>query len=100
MGPRFFAVRLAAISYPLTAIRCLDAHGRHASLSFRGSEAESRNLPAKKFPVSKKHNGAMTNRKPFANSFLPVRNTVVPCRVGNYPQIVSCRNETQCCYAE
>ena len=49
MWLRFFAVRLAAISYPLTAIRCLDAHGRHAPLSFRGAEAESRNLPVNSF---------------------------------------------------
>lgn len=35
MGPRFFVVRLAAISYPLIAIRCLDAHGSNAPLSFR-----------------------------------------------------------------
>ena len=49
----------------------------------------------KQFPVGMKHKGVMSSGKPFASSFLSVRNTMVPCRVGNYSQIVSCRYETQ-----
>ena len=54
--------------------------------------------PGEKFPVGKKHNGVTLNRKPFANSFLSARNTVVLSRIGNPPQTVSCRQETQCCH--
>ena len=49
----------------------------------------------KQFPVGKKHHGAMSSGKLFANSFLSVKNTKVSCRVGNYSQTVSCRYETQ-----
>ena len=54
----------------------------------------------KQFPAGKKHNGATSSRKPFANSFLSARNTVEPSRVGNHTRKVSCRQETEWCHAE
>ena len=44
------------------------------------------------FPVAMLHHYPMPNRKLFANSFLPLCSTTAPCRMGNYPPIVSCRH--------
>ena len=35
-----------------------------------------------------------SNRKPYANSFLPSCFDIVSCRIGNYTRKVSCRDET------
>ena len=55
------------------------------------SAKSSRETIGEKFPVDKKHHSATPSRKPFANSFLSVRNTIEPRRVGNPSRIVSCR---------
>ena len=54
----------------------------------------------KQFPAGMKRSGATPSRKPFAKSFLPVRNTVEPRRVGNPSRKVSCRQETQWSHVE
>ena len=43
------------------------------------------------FPTGMFHPCPMTDRKLFANSFLPVCYTTVPCRIRNYSQTVSCQ---------
>ena len=57
------------------------------------------------FPAVMKHDGAMSSlsfraesRNLPVNSFLPRRNTMVPCRTGNYTRKVSCRGETRWCH--
>ena len=45
----------------------------------------------KQFPVAMLHHCPTPNGKPSANSFLPLCSTTAPCRMGNYPPIVSCR---------
>ena len=72
----------------------------HAALSFRAERSGVEKSPGKQFPVGKKHIGVTLNRKPYAKSFLSVRNTVEPRSVGNYMRKVSCRQETQRCHAE
>ena len=49
----------------------------------------------KQFPAAMIHNRSMPNRKLYANSFLSVYYTIVPCRTGNFSQTVSCRNDSQ-----
>ena len=49
----------------------------------------------KRFPTEAKHNGAMTDRKLYAKSFLLVWNTMEPCRTGNCLRKVSYWGETQ-----
>ena len=46
------------------------------------------------------HNRLTPDRKPFTNSFLSVCYTIVPCRIGNYTQTVSCRYDTQSSHDE
>ena len=43
------------------------------------------------FPTGMFHSCPMPDRKLFANSFLSVCSTSVPCRIGNYSQTVSCQ---------
>ena len=43
------------------------------------------------FPAGMKHRRVKPDRKPFANSFLSVRNSEASSRIGNFSQIVSCR---------
>ena len=59
-----------------------------------------RKLLRKQFPVAMIRNRPMPNRKPFANSFLSVYYTIVPCRTGNFSQTVSCRGYTQSSHDE
>ena len=54
----------------------------------------------KQFPAAMLHNRLTPDRKPFANSFLPVCYTIGPCRIGNHSQTVSCRGYTQSSHAE
>ena len=56
--------------------------------------------PGEEFPVGMKHKGVMSSGKPFANSFLSVRNTMVPCRIGNHSRGVSCRGDTPWSHVE
>ena len=51
------------------------------------------------FPTAMEDNGVKSNRKPFANSFLPLWKIVVPCRMGNSLRTVSCGSESQRCHA-
>ena len=46
----------------------------------------------KQFPFVMNHIAPKSDRKLFANSFLPPCSTTVPRRMGNYPQTVSCRH--------
>ena len=54
----------------------------------------------KQFPAAVIRNRHMTNRKPFANSFLPLCYTIGPCRIGNLSLIVSCRCTIQSSHVE
>ena len=88
---------------------------RYDTQSFHAGQETIR----KQFPAAVIRNRHMTNRKPFANSFLPLCCTIVsrrignfyansflsrlyaivPCRTGNLSQTVSCRGYTQSFYA-
>ena len=46
------------------------------------------------FPVAMIRHRFTSNRKPYANSFLPSCFDIVSCRIGNYTRKVSCRDET------
>ena len=50
----------------------------------------------KQFPFVMNHIAPKSDRKLFANSFLPPCSTNVPRRMGNYPQTVSFRYESHC----
>ena len=54
----------------------------------------------KQFPAAMISNRSMSDRKLFANSFLPRLYAIVPCRTGNYTQTVSCRGYTQLSHDE
>ena len=41
----------------------------------------------------------MSDGKHFANSFLSVYYTIVPCQIGNYTRTVSCHYDTQSFHA-
>lgn len=46
----------------------------------------------KQFPFVMNHIAPKSDRKLFANSFLPPCSTTAPCRTGNYPRTVFCRH--------
>ncbi len=48
------------------------------------------------FPAAMLRQCPMPDRKPFATSFLPLCSANVPCRTGNFSQIVSFRYESHC----
>ena len=50
----------------------------------------------KQFPFVMNHIAPKSDRKLFANSFLPPCSANVPRRMGNYPQTVSFRYESHC----
>ena len=52
-----------------------------------------------KFPAVMEGMGAMADGKLYAKSFLPRWMAVVPWRMGNCMQKVSCRDGRQWCYA-
>ena len=91
--------RSREISHQKVSCRC-ESHRYNAALSFRAERSEVEKSPADLFPVGVILNRPMTNRKPVANSFLPVCYTIGPCRIGNFSQTVSCRNDSQSSHAE
>ena len=68
---------------------------RYDSQSFHVGQETIR----KQFPVAMIRNRSMSDRKPFANSFLSLCCTIVSRRIGNFSQTVSCRGYTQSFHA-